>query len=92
VPERLDLPRAALLVALVRGASYYNPRRHPQRVRKRLQSTKVGDPLDGAEEPRVSAPATPGRSKKKRSTRHPAKDDSQDLFSLIPDQRQTLAG
>jgi penicillin-binding protein 1B len=31
----LDLPRAALLVALVRGASYYNPRRHPQRARKR---------------------------------------------------------
>jgi len=28
----LELPEIALLIALVRGASYYNPRRHPQRA------------------------------------------------------------
>lgn len=31
----LDLPKLALLVALVRGPSYYDPRRHPQRARQR---------------------------------------------------------
>ncbi len=31
----LDTPRLALLVALVRGPSYYDPRRHPQRARDR---------------------------------------------------------
>lgn len=33
--KELDLPRLALLVALVRGPSYYNPRRHPDRAKKR---------------------------------------------------------
>jgi len=33
--HELDLPRIALLVALVRGPSAYEPRRHPQRARKR---------------------------------------------------------
>jgi penicillin-binding protein 1B len=33
--KELDLPRLALLVALVRGPSYYDPRRHPKRARKR---------------------------------------------------------
>ena len=31
----LDLSEVALLVAVVRGPSYYDPRRHPQRVRAR---------------------------------------------------------
>ncbi len=31
----LDLPKQALLVALVRGPSYYDPRRHPERALKR---------------------------------------------------------
>jgi penicillin-binding protein 1B len=31
----LGAPELALLVALVRGPSYYNPRRHPERARKR---------------------------------------------------------
>ena len=30
--EELDLAESALLVAMVRGASYYNPRRHPKRA------------------------------------------------------------
>jgi len=30
--SRLDLPQAALLVALVRGPSYYDPRHHPERA------------------------------------------------------------
>ena len=33
--DALRLPELALLVALVRGPSYYNPRRHPQRARDR---------------------------------------------------------
>ncbi len=33
--RELDLPRLALLVGLVRGPSYYDPRRHPERARKR---------------------------------------------------------
>jgi penicillin-binding protein 1B len=33
--KELDLPRLALLVALVRGPSYYDPRRHPKRAKKR---------------------------------------------------------
>ena len=33
--EQVDLPRAALLVTLLRGASYYDPRRHPERARER---------------------------------------------------------
>ncbi len=33
--KELDLPRVALLVALVRGPSYYDPRRHPKRAKKR---------------------------------------------------------
>jgi penicillin-binding protein 1B len=31
----LDLPEVALLVAIVRGPSYYDPRRHPDRARAR---------------------------------------------------------
>ena len=31
----LQLHEVALLVAIVRGPSYYDPRRHPQRVRER---------------------------------------------------------
>ena len=34
LPE-LELDEMALLIALVRGASYYNPHRHPQRARQR---------------------------------------------------------
>lgn len=33
--HELELPELALLVALVRGASHYNPRRHPERARER---------------------------------------------------------
>jgi penicillin-binding protein 1B len=33
--EELGLPQIALLVALVRGPSYYDPRRHPDRARSR---------------------------------------------------------
>jgi len=33
--QELDLPRLALLVGMVRGPSLYNPRRHPERARKR---------------------------------------------------------
>jgi penicillin-binding protein 1B len=33
--DKLRLPELALLVAIVRGPSYYNPRRHPRRAVKR---------------------------------------------------------
>jgi penicillin-binding protein 1B len=33
--SELDLPQVATLVAIVRGPTYYDPRRHPQRVRAR---------------------------------------------------------
>lgn len=33
--ENVSLPEAALLVALIKGPSYYDPRRHPQRARAR---------------------------------------------------------
>ncbi|MEN8178673.1 MAG: penicillin-binding protein 1B, partial [Pseudomonadota bacterium] len=33
--KELDLPKMALLVTLVRGPSAYDPRRHPERARKR---------------------------------------------------------
>ncbi len=33
--EELDLPEVALLVAIVRGPPYYDPRRYPERARKR---------------------------------------------------------
>ncbi len=33
--EELSIARAALLVGLVKGASYYNPRRHPERALQR---------------------------------------------------------
>ncbi len=32
--SELDLPKLALLVGLVRGPSYYDPRRHPERARR----------------------------------------------------------
>jgi penicillin-binding protein 1B len=33
--NQLSLPQIAVLVGLVKGASYYNPRKHPQRAMKR---------------------------------------------------------
>ncbi len=33
--SELDVHESALLVALVKGASYYNPRKHPERARER---------------------------------------------------------
>ncbi len=33
--EELDLPRIALLVGMIKGPSHYDPRRHPERARKR---------------------------------------------------------
>lgn len=33
--EQLDIPEIALLVGLIRGASYYNPRKNPEKAKKR---------------------------------------------------------
>ena len=40
--HELELHETTLLVALVRGASYYNPRKHPERARKRRDLIKTG--------------------------------------------------
>ena len=34
-PRQLELPQIALLVGMIKGPSYYNPRRHPERARQR---------------------------------------------------------
>ncbi len=34
-PERLDLAQQALLIGLIKGPSWYNPRKHPERARQR---------------------------------------------------------
>jgi penicillin-binding protein 1B len=51
----LDLPEVALLVAVVRGPSYYDPRRHPDRARARrdlvlkiLADQRIVPPADAA--------------------------------------------
>ena len=33
--KELDIPRIALLVGMIKGPSYYDPRRHPERAKKR---------------------------------------------------------
>jgi len=49
--QELDLPRIALLVGMIKGPSYYNPRRHPERAKRRrdlvlrsMQAQGVIDP------------------------------------------------
>ena len=48
--QELDLPRIALLVGMIKGPSYYNPRRHPQRAKRRrdlvLQSMQEQGVID----------------------------------------------
>jgi site-specific DNA-methyltransferase (adenine-specific) len=50
----------------------------------RLDSIRVGDPLDGSPEPKVSAPKTsrPRAGKAKTSTKHRKRDDRQELAVL----------
>jgi penicillin-binding protein 1B len=45
VPSELDLPQVALLVGLVKGPSYYDPRRHPERAlaRRNVVLTELKD-------------------------------------------------
>lgn len=50
--------------------------------RERLERSRLGDPLDGAEEPRMSAPATPGATMKrgkKKNESVPILDTAADL-------------
>jgi site-specific DNA-methyltransferase (adenine-specific) len=42
------------------------------RIQARLNAVAVGQPLDGAEEPKVSAPPTPRRARPRKSSRRPA--------------------
>ena len=58
------------------------------RIKKRLKKTKVGDPLDGAAEPLISAPATPENPKKRRQQKQSPRHESQNLFSFAPDSRR----
>jgi penicillin-binding protein 1B len=74
---QVDLPKAALLVTLLRGASYYDPRRNPERARERrdriittLEQRGMVDAsaADAARRQPLSVSAQRGAS----SVRHPA--------------------
>ncbi len=59
--DALRLPELALLVAMVRGPSYYNPRRHPRRATKRrnlvlAQMLELGTITDARAKQAKSAP------------------------------------
>ena len=56
--QELDLARTALLVAIVKGPSYYDPRRHPQRAMARRNLV-----LDVLVEQAIITPAEAQRSK-----------------------------
>jgi len=60
-------------------------------IRKRLRSIKPGDSLDGTENPLTSVSATPRIAKKTKKSRKPLHQE-QDLFSLAPDNKQTMTG
>ena len=66
--DELSPARIALLVGLVRGASYYNPRRHPRRAKKRRD--KILDILVSQQH---LSPETAARAKREPIgvTRHP---------------------
>lgn len=75
--EQLNLPQVATLLALVRGPSYYDPRRHPKRLVKRRNLV-----LDLMHEHRLiskntlrtakAAPLTVVRSPSVKTSSHPA--------------------
>ena len=59
----LDLSEVALLVAIVRGPSYYDPRRHAERARARRDLVlKVMARAGHRQAPRRPVPRPPGRS------------------------------
>ena len=73
----LDLPESALLVAILRGPAYYNPRRHPERARQRrdhIIETLWRDGLIEAAEARAAQAAPLGVTPKPKlgNGRYPA--------------------
>jgi len=75
--EELELPQIAVLVGLARGASYYNPRRHPERALERrnrvleqLRTTEAAS--DSQIATAVSAPLGVTGSPRARSSGYPA--------------------
>ena len=66
----LDLHEIALLVAIVRGPSYYDPRRHPERALARRNLVLQGAGRAGRGEPAEDAErATAQAARRRRATR-----------------------
>ncbi len=59
--NQLQLPQVALLVGLVKGPSYYDPRRHPERAlaRRNLVLTELADKNFISQEQMLAAKAAP---------------------------------
>jgi penicillin-binding protein 1B len=59
--EQISLPETALLVALLKGPGYYNPRRHPQRAleRRNLVLAKMAEAGFITREQQLAARSTP---------------------------------
>lgn len=74
--EDLRLAEFALLVAVVRGPSYYNPRRHPQRARERrdrvLDQMMELEVIDAAEAARAKASPLTVTATPRPTSRYPA--------------------
>jgi penicillin-binding protein 1B len=73
--QRLDAPQIALLIGLVKGPSYYNPRRHPERAKQRRDQVLAMFAETGIlSEAQASAAAAQGlgvtASPRTRSTRY----------------------
>jgi len=71
-----------LAVAKKLGRKYIGfelSKNYAEKIRVRLKATRRGDPLDGAEEPKVSAPGTANRKRLRKS----AKEDSPDTLFAI---------